>query len=94
MDVSQTHEHRICVPLAEEEEEAWSTGCALQWGLGQDAAGKDGKRSRERQRIRWFDGISDSMDVSWSKLRETVKDKGSLACCRPWGHKSWTQLSD
>ena len=36
--------------------------------------------------MRWLDGITDSMDVSLSKLREMVKDE-NLACCSPWSHK-------
>ena len=36
--------------------------------------------------MRWLDGITDSMDVSLSKLQETVKD-GSLVCCSPRGRK-------
>ena len=46
----------------------------------------EGKRKRERQRRRWFDGINDSMDVNLSKLREIVGPL-SLVCCSPWGQK-------
>ena len=45
-----------------------------------------GKKGRGWQRMRWLDGITDSMDINLSKLQEIVEDR-SLACCSPWGHK-------
>ena len=44
----------------------------------------EGKRRRGQQRMRWLDGITDSVDMNLSTLRETVEDG---ACCSPWGHK-------
>jgi len=45
----------------------------------------EGRRRRGQQRMRWLDGITNSVGVSLSKLREIVED--SLACCSPWGGK-------
>ena len=47
----------------------------------------DGGRRRGRQRMRWLDGISDSVDAEFEQAPGVGDGKGSLACCSPWGHK-------
>ena len=47
----------------------------------------EGRRRRGQQRIRWLDGITDSIDIEFEQAPGVDDGQGSLACCSPWGRK-------
>ena len=54
----------------------------------------ESKRRRELQRVRWLNSITDSMDMSLSKVQEIVKDREAWRAAVHGVEKSWTQLNN
>ena len=55
---------------------------------------KDTRRRRGRQRVRWLDGITVTLDMSWSRLWELAMNREAWHVAVHGAAKSWTQLSD
>ena len=47
----------------------------------------EGRRRKEQQRMRWLDGVTDSMDTSFEQAPGDGEGQEGLVCCSPWGHE-------
>ena len=56
--------------------------------------GKTKDKRSGQQRMRWLDGVTDSMNTNLSKLQETVEDRGARCAVVHGATEGWTQLSD
>ena len=97
-DNPKRNQPRILIGRTDDEAEAptlWPPDVTSRLtGKDPDAGMMEGRRRRRRQRMRWLDGITDSMDINLVGLREIVKDRAAWRAGVRGEAKSQTRLSD